>query len=267
MSSVRKKRDVEKFLLRDFLARSLDATVIRVLARKDPRPDCYAVVVEDGTRSVIEAEITEYHCDTPNNGAGGSPGERLERQWRTVQDYLLPRLNRRPLKFDVNVSLLHPTKPIRDTRRFATELLQFVRSARLTSDHRSDLIEQFPPGYPLLSRHISELRLRRSPFPNPLVVCDDASAAFIGLIPERVGQIIRGKSAKNYTWAKNALRVLLICASGNSIVGRAGRPMPDEFWQHPQIRDALALRAFDRVYFWERISGWFKQLCELPTCC
>jgi hypothetical protein len=252
------RKGIEKHLVREFFETALRIPVRRLVGRQPPRPDVYCVLRTEGPRALVEVELVEYQIDAA--AKGGSPGERLQTFWDSVQDSLRRRLTRRRIQVEVSVTLKNPSLiRQRDARALAAELVRFARGHNFSSPE-SDIVEQFPPRCPLLQQYVRQLRLTKVSYYSIGWRCSNASTAFVGLSTATLARLVRTKAEKGYTWAKNSERWLLICASGRAIVGHAGpRPFRHE-WQNPDLKVACRASSFDKIYFWDRPGGWHKRL-------
>jgi hypothetical protein len=259
-----RQKQVEKFLVREFLEKNLGLNVIRLLGRNpgpnSHRPDIYAAIEKNGGKVVLEIELTEYQVDTQFANAGGSPGERLNSFWREVQESLWRRLSKRPVEVEVLVTLNDPSKVKKvEARGFAEELVRLAREFDFSAS-RTVSLTAFQPRFPLLAQYVRKLSLKKVGFYSCAWTCTNASAAMVGVIPRHVANLVRKKGNKNYTWAEKAEKWLLLCASGRSIVGHAGPPPNPVAWQDPELQAACKASPFDRVFFWDRVRGWHESL-------
>ncbi len=255
----KRQKNIEKSLLREFLESALGLTIIRLLGRRRPRPDGYAVIEEHGRKAILEIELTEYQADV-RTLEGGSPGERLSNFWRKVQESLCRRLSKNPIEVEIRVTMKDPSKvKSKDARGFAEELVRLARGFdALASEARS--LTTFQPEFPLLTLYVRRLTLNKVSFYSFDWTCADASAAMVGVSPKHLTSLVRKKASKNYRCAKNAEKWLLVCASGKSIVGHAGPPPPPTTWQDPELQAVRKAAPFDRVFFWDRVRGWHESL-------
>ena len=76
------QKQVEKFIVRQFLENGLRLQISRLFACHPPRPDTHAVIEANGEKRVVEIELVEYQVDASTNKEGGSPGEKLHAFWR-----------------------------------------------------------------------------------------------------------------------------------------------------------------------------------------
>jgi hypothetical protein len=259
-----RQKQVEKFLVREFLEKGLRLNVIRLLGRNpgpnSRRPDIYAVIEKDGGNTVLEIELTEYQVDTPSGKEGGSPGERLNSFWREVQESLWRRLSKGPVKVEVLVTLNDPSKvKKKEARGFAEELVRLARKFDLSAS-KDALFTAFQPKFPLLAQYVRKLILKKVSYYSFAWTCTNASAAMVGVLPKHVANLVQKKGNKTYTWAKKAEKWLLVCASGRAIVGHGGPPPNPVTWQDPELQAACKVSPFDRVFFWDRVRNWYQWL-------
>lgn len=255
----KRSKAIEKFLMRSFLENGLKLTVRRLLGRKPPRPDGYALVERDGRNVVVEIELTEYQVDAENREKGGSPGVALSRVWRKVQESLYKRLVRSPVKVEARVTLKAPYIGVRDVRKIAEEL---VRQAREHSRGRAKTadVTTFGLGFPTLARYVETLHLQKVTYFGFMWPCANASATHVGLLPDHVADLVEAKVTNDYRWSPLSERWLLVCASAASVFETAGpEPFPVE-WEHARLECVSAASPFDRVFFWDRAHNWCRVL-------
>jgi hypothetical protein len=176
------KKQIEKTLVREFLEKILGLPIRRLLAGRESRPDVYAVIETNGEEAVVEIELTEYQVDAPHDEGGGSPGERLRSTWAAVQDSICLRLRKKRIEVEVGVSLKYPYVVHKnDARELAEELVRMARVFEATASPPASL-GSFGPEYPLLSRYVHALKMKRVGFYSCHWTCCQASAANVGLI-------------------------------------------------------------------------------------
>jgi hypothetical protein len=137
---------------------------------------------------------------------------------------------------------------------------QFPHMARYLGTSDRYIVSDLQAEFPLLARCVETLTLRKVSYHGFHWTCTNASAAVVGLLPERVGDIVRRKGNKPYRWARNGEKWLLICASGESVVATAGPPPTPAEWADLDLQAACKASPFDRVYFWDRPHRWHKRL-------
>jgi hypothetical protein len=254
------QKQVEKSQVRYFLENVLGLSVRRLLGRNPPRPDIYSVVERNGGTAILEIELVEYQVDTSSGQENGSPGERLNSFWRKVQDSLCRRMSKKPVKVDVRVTLKDAsTVKNQKARGFAEELVRLAFGFDFSASDAASLTT-FQPEFPLLAQYVRTLTLTKVSFCSIGWTCTDASVANVGVSPKHVASLVRNKGNKTYTWAKNAEKWLLVCASGRTIVGRAGAPPTPATWQDPGLKAACIASPFDRVHFCDLPGRWHKCL-------
>jgi len=256
----RSKPDVEKLLANEFLRDALGISVTTLVSQSEPRPDVYASVEDNGRMLKLQIELTEYHIDASRRQKGGSPGMRSQRLWRAVQASLGRRLTRAPLNVDVHVRLKDPLKTSESIALpLAAELVEFARRFDFGLSTAA-VATAFGAKFPLLREHVHRLRLTKVTFNSFHWTCANISAAAVGLLPDRVAELIESKNRKTYSWFPNAERWLLICASGSAIVGTAGPRPLGPTWRNVRIEAACTSSPFDRIYFWDRPHEWHEGL-------
>jgi hypothetical protein len=272
----------EKLLAREFLHNELGITIYRLLGRSPPRADCYAVIEKNKNREIIEIELTEYQVDTTAGQKGGSPGVRLDSFWRKVNESLRRRLSRKPIDVEVIVTF-DDASAVKNSfaPAFAAELVrlargfdfpasrtctitvfkpQFPRMAEFLHTSKECIVRDLRPEFPLLAEFARTLVVTKVSYNSLRWACTNASAAMVGLLPNRLAADVRNKSSKTYKWAKNSEKWLLICAAGDSVVGTAGPSHLSDGWQDTEVLAACRTSSFDRVYFWDRPHQWHKRL-------
>jgi hypothetical protein len=91
--------------------------------------------------------------------------------------------------------------------------------------------------------------------------CSNIAAANIGVDRSHLADLVRRKSAKNFTWVPGAEKCLLVYASGGTVTSRAGPLPPNQsIWLDEGLVAACKDSIFDRIYFWERVRTWHKRL-------
>jgi len=272
----------EKLLAREFLHDVLGMTIYRLLGRSPPRADCYAVIQRNEQTEIIEIELTEYQVDSLAGQKGGSPGVRLSSFWRKVKESLFRRLSRHRLNVEVIVTLEDASAVKNDIApAFAEELVRFARGIDLPTTGMCTItvfkpkfarmaaypptsedcfVKDLRPEFPILAKFVGTLRLSKVTYNSLHWTCTNASAAMVGLLPNRLEADVRNKSRKTYKWAKNSEKWLLICAAGDSIVGTACPHLAVDGWQDEELLAACKTSPFDRVYFWDRPHRWHERL-------
>ena len=259
-----RQKQAEKFLVRRFLEELLGFKIYRLLARNpghnSHRPDIYAVVEINEGRGLLEIEMIEYQVDVSNGQKGGSPGEKLKSFWLKVTESLRRRLTRKPIEVELSVTLKDPSSvKNKDARDLAEELVRLARGFDFSASKVAS-IKVFQPEFPLLTEHVRTLTLKKVSFYGIAWTCTNASAAMVGVSSKRVANLVGKKANKTYTWAKKAEKWLLVCASGRSIVGRAGSPPPEQTWQDPELQAVCKTSPFDRVFFCDLPAAWYARL-------
>lgn len=252
-------------LIGEFLRTELKLDVSEVKpALKEPPDGSATITNPDGTTLLLDFEIAEYYVDDPLSGAGGSPSKRVSDCWDKVRVKLDPQLE--TLRLPVDMSL-HFTEPVSlrngQVRQFAKELIQFAQEfcpdGHLTRTTHDDFSVS---SYPLLREHVDRVTLTR--LDGTVVIgwhCSNTATAFVGVVRAHLCNLVRRKSDKKFTWVKGAEKCLLLYASGDTVTSRAGPLPPDpSHWDEEDLLAACKGSVFDRIYFWERVQGWHKQL-------
>lgn len=73
------------------------------------------------------------------------------------------------------------------------------------------------------------------------------------------------KKAKNYTWEDAQEKWLLIAAAGQTVANRAGPPNQNVQWETVTTSSSCQESPFDRIFFWEAVRGWHKELKKPDT--
>ncbi|MHC4404156.1 MAG: hypothetical protein ACYTG0_31260 [Planctomycetota bacterium] len=259
------QKDEELFYLDEFLRNQLmfDVTVVTP-ALKDPPDGSASITNTDGRTLLFDFEIAEYYVDDPRDGDGGSPSKRVSGCWDKVRGTLDPQLEALRLPVDVGVRFKEPGfLKNRHVGEFAGELIRFAQEFCPTRHLERTHHDAFSSAsYPLLHQHVERITLTH--LEDTVVIgwhCSNIAAACVGVVRSHLSNLVRRKSAKNFTWAPGAEKCLLIYASGGTVTSRAGPPPPDpSIWDDKELTAACSDSVFDRVYFWERVRSWHKRL-------
>jgi hypothetical protein len=255
----------EIFYAGEFLRNQLKLNVIDVKPAVKEPPDCSATITNpDGTTVLLDFEIAEYYVDNRRDGDGGSPSKRVSSCWDKVRATLDPRLETLKLPVDVGVRFKEPVS-LRNGQvdQFADELIRFAQEFCPERHLERTAHDAFSAAlYALLHEHVERIALTR--LEGTVVIgwhCSNIAAAFVGVVRSHLGDLVCRKSAKNFTWVSGAEKCLLIYASGETVTSRAGPPPPDpSIWDDNDLVSACTGSVFDRIYFWERVLGWYKRL-------
>ncbi len=259
------QKDEELQYLEEFLRNELQLNVTELKpALKEPPDGSATITNPDGTTRLMDFEIVEYYVDDPRNGEGGSPSKRGNDFWDKVRAELFPHLDTLRLPVDMDVRLKEPIIfKNKHVRPFANELIRFAQEfcpdAHLDRTHH----EVFSSAsYPLIHEHAEWISLTR--LDDTYIVgwhCSNLAAAMVAPVTAYLRNHILLKSGKNFTWLPGAVKCLLLYASGGTVTNRAGPPPPDRsIWDDKDLIAACEASVFDRVYFWERVQKWHKQL-------
>jgi hypothetical protein len=216
----------EIFYAGEFLRNQLKLNVIDVKPAVKEPPDCSATITNpDGTTVLLDFEIAEYYVE---------------------------------VRFKEPVSLRNG-----QVDQFADELIRFAQEFCPERHLERTAHDAFSAAlYALLHEHVERIALTR--LEGTVVIgwhCSNIAAAFVGVVRSHLGDLVCRKSAKNFTWVSGAEKCLLIYASGETVTSRAGPPPPDpSIWDDNDLVSACTGSVFDRIYFWERVLGWYKRL-------
>jgi hypothetical protein len=127
------------------------------------------------------------------------------------------------------------------------------------SHSESAPLPPFQPAFPLLARYVRGLQLWKVDCYSTWT-CTDTSAAHVGLRPDYVADLIKGKSAPGkHAWAENSEKWLLVYASGSPIVASAGSPPSPADWHNPELQAACRDSPFDQIHFWDLPHRWSER--------
>jgi hypothetical protein len=258
------QKDEEIFYTGEFLRNQLKLNLAELKPAIQEPPDCSATVINmDGTTTLLDFEIAEYYVDNSEVG-GGSPVKRVSSCWDKVCASLYPQLETLQLPVDVDVRFNEPVslKNGQD-KAFASELIRFAREFCPGGYLEPTTHEVFSSeSYPLLNELVERIVLTH--LKDTVVIgwhCSNIAAANIGVDRSHLADLVRRKSAKNFTWVPGAEKCLLVYASGGTVTSRAGPFPPDQsIWLDERLVAACKDSVFDRIYFWERVRTWHKRL-------
>jgi hypothetical protein len=268
-STRRTKEEKELFLVKEFLEYK-GIECINVANRPQGEPDVRVERLIGGRLRRIGIELTEFQCD---NDGSESPKRRLVREWDEIvkiikEEYLpkhpflgqfsvhpwldeanVPRKILRPQIAEQFVDFLVPRLEKIITRSKREEFCR-ARVDRNTSDFE---------GFPLIQKHFKRCVVWRAhdhPAGNIFWYCADAGC--VGLSSDVLKQRIGDKANSSYETSGLDEMWLLIVASGETSADRVGDlgERDIEILTSPCLRSLAETSAFDRIVFWERVSGW-----------
>lgn len=264
------QNDVEKFLIREFLAHlgvqadNIDAT----RERPDARIECFI----DGQRKIIGLDVTEYQVDTQDQG--GSRAQALESAWNRIWDRIqsesFPKYAQlHQIGVQIFFDKQNPPRT-RQADQIADELSQFLVSVSDRINEEGLFFRRSAgdfDGWNLLKACTEKLRAYRyAPARKGPSLWQRSDAAHVGIVSEVLTRILakKRKARRGYNLA-GADEYWLLIAAGAGVSSSCAGPQwhcSDELRSQP-IRDAASEAGFDRVYFWERASQW----CEMVYPC
>lgn len=273
----RKPKEVEQFLIREFVCDALHYTICR--AEWCEAPDAILTVQKGRARNHIAIEHTGYFNDTTAGEC--SPLTPIADFWRSVQTSLAHRIGHRKHLADLTGRVWLNPKHFADrrpdpmtqeklSRDFAEDLVDFLESHAIADSARFPAHSAHARGtefsdFPLLESMVASMSVRRIPggVLRPLCnwLCENISTGCIGLSLENIRTTVRNKNNKaaNYNWRSADEKWLLIVAACGNLSENAGLPQ-DREWDDSELRALCCESPFDRIYFWERARRWYKAL-------
>ena len=257
---ISRQKKIELRIIRAFL-RFAGYRFLRVAPHE--KPDSIVTFTKHGKPWRCGIEQTEYHVDSVPGQA--SPGRRIYGMWRLIQSSINRRISHRPqlihttgLVFLRKVSGL--TKPTQ--KGLAGELVRLALEFPVDRDGEQT-ITNFSSSYPLLRLHIREVFLQGTGCASNVGwECGDANISSIGLSDESLTSIVEQKNieSRQYSWSQADERWLLISASGQTVFNSAGRRSEYINWSSPKLKSACQAACFDRIFFWDQLYNWYKEV-------
>jgi len=274
----RKPKDVEKFLIREFVHGMLGYTVSR--PNWCESPDAILTLHKGRTRTRVAIEHTSYHSDAEAGKC--SPQTPIADFWKRVQISLARRFGQRRdlaeiggrVRLNTERFTGQPNSRAQETlaRQCAKELVDFLECHSIPE---SEFV-RYPPlytrskvavfsEYPTLRMLVSSMTLHRIPgaimFPRCSWMCDSISTGCIGLNVNSIRAAIRKKNtkARKYKWRSATDKWLLIVAQGSTLAEHTGAS-EDHKWVDAELSALCQASPFDRIYFWEYPRSWYKSL-------
>ena len=261
MSSTRQQK--EEFTLSKEFLEFMDYEVLE-LASED-KPDVRAVIQRDNSRFNVGIEIATYQVDAGPGVPGGSPGVRLHAFWSAAQRRIRELLKKEPTLKNVHglVFLKRDAEPpMSEASAFADELVHLA-SASCPLNSKEQDIRDFPEDYPLLRKYAHHITLCNvAPDVMHNWECSNVSVSSIGVEMAHIVASVYQKKKKSQFYDRSGVDEvwLLICAQGYPIVSTAGPEPADGNWDDQYLQELCATSGFDRVYFWERMYRWCKEM-------
>jgi hypothetical protein len=241
-----------------------------VSLRPHERPDAFVTFDRDGQRLEVGLELTDYHSDPAE--PGGAPSRVRQAAWDQLDEEIRRRVRTRPeLHYVSGVVSLKGSSlpPKREASSLAEELVRFAAEAiagrRCPTQigyGRPAHAGPFGCGYPLMDRYISCIWLLPTSRRIGPWICSRVQWGSTGFDPRIVRQIVvkKEEAAAGYNWGTAPERWLLIVAGADPCVAQN--------WVGPKLGLELELkraacgplRNFDRVFFYERVAGWWHEL-------
>jgi|GEM_PF-3187919 len=269
---IKQRKRQERWETRQFLeCLGYQVTAIR----SSEKPDTIAYVIKDGVKQKIGIEHTSYVVDAVHGQP--SMGMRYHNVWQRIQASINHRLSHLPeLEHTAGwVLFMRGNPPAEEcVRDLAGEIIALAREFPLAPGEQktfqgSQRCEpRRPPGiampthYPLLCQYIEQVRLQGTECSVRLWPCLNTSSSCVGLSTKHVVEIIKAYNSKStkYVWGNVDERWLLIAAPGYPVFKTAG-PHPEWFeWDCLEIKAACRAPGFDRIYFWDRMYCWHKEI-------
>jgi hypothetical protein len=259
------QKDEELFYADEFVRQQLNLDVVKVKPAAHEPPDCSAIVSsKDGTTTLLDLELAEYYVDQFKDGVRGSLVRRVGSWWEKVCASLDPQIEAQRLPVLGSVRFKEPVLlKNAQVSNLSNELIRFAQeSCPRRHLERTCHTEFSPASYPLLNELVERVYLTY--LKGTVAVgwhCSNTAAANIGVDTSHLADLVRRKTAKNFTWRSGAEKCLLIYASGAAVTSGAGPLPPDpSIWDDRQLIAACGESVFDRIYFWERVRKWHKRL-------
>jgi len=265
----RSQKEYERFLVIEFL-RHLGYTISMPSWRESP--DALLTLCKGKSKKRVAIEHTDYFNDTITGKR--SLLTTCNEFWRLVQDSLVRRisqlshLNGISARVRLERKLSKPENPTESARKLAKEIVAFTEShpVRL-SEHCRWCSRDFDNGYPTMQSLLASLWLSR--WTNDAVfasrcswICCNVATGQIGFSLPYIKTAIENKNEKasGYDWGNADEKWLLIAASGHTVSNRAGPHTQDADWTDAGLMELCRNSPFDRMFFWERISHWYKSM-------
>jgi hypothetical protein len=272
----RKPKEVEQFLIREFVCDALHYTISR--PEWCESPDAILTLRKGRAKRRVAIEHTGYFNDTTAGQC--SPLTPISDFWKRVQTSLGRRISHRKHLADVMATVELNTgrfagRPDSRTqeelaRQLAKEIVDFLDVHPITGSARFPAHSAASPGtefsdFPTLKRMVFSMRLQRIPgiayFSRHHWTCFNISTGSIGLSLEYIRTSIKNKNAKaaSYDWRSADEKWLLIVAACGNLSEQAGPP-EERNWDDSELRTLCCKSPFDKIYFWERARRWYKSL-------
>ena len=269
----RTKKQRELFVIREFVG-LLGYSVCRALSPDPPAPDALLTLRKGTEMKTIAIEHTEYFNDEieaameGKKGKTNSQGMPVFQFWRKVKESLKRRISQRSRRYDgkgmirANVKLSVNRIQKQNPRQLAGELLDFVEAnlgqRKAKYDRRADF-----DGYPTMKNAVVSLRFEVTDSWDYFDwQCQNISSGVIGTDVRKITERIKGKNKKaaKYDCGTASEKWLLIAASGSTPGNRAAPADAQVNWVDEELQEVCGISPFVRVFFWERVSQWYKSL-------
>ena len=250
----RKPKEVEAFLIREFVCDALHYTVSR--AEWCERPDAILTLRKGRTGRQVAIELTGYFNDTTAGRC--SPLTPLSGFWKRVQRSLARRISHRLHLADLMGTVrLNATRFVGQpragtqehlARQLAGQIVEFLEThptantARFPSHSSASPRSEFSE-YPLLKSMVASMSVQRVPgavlLPRCSWRCGNITTGCIGLNLDNVKASVKSKNKKaaKYDWrAANEKWLLIVAACGN-LSEHAGAP-EEQKWDDLDLKQA-----------------------------
>jgi hypothetical protein len=273
----RQPKEVEQFLIREFVCDALHYTITR--PEWCERPDAILTLRKGKITKQVAIEHTSYYNDTIAGQC--SPLTPLPDFWKRVQTSLAHRISHRRYLADLMGRVWLNPRQFTDcrpnpraqeklARDFAAELVDFLEGQAITDHARFPSHSAHSPGiefsdFRLLKSMVADMSIQRIPgaILRPLCnwLCGNIVAGNIGLNLDniRTSITIKNKTAANYDWRSADEKWLLIVAACGNLNEQAGLPEEGK-WDDPELHKLCSASPFDKIFFWERARRWYKSL-------
>lgn len=237
------------------------------------RPDAVLTISNGKSRRRVGIEHTDYYNDTQHGKC--SKLTYLDEFWRRIQSSLKSRISHRKkisnilanVTFKTNVHISrNRNNRNQEARDIAKELVLFTIQNPPSKDEWSTTRELCVQDFPKLHLYCSKISLYKrqscSTYTHCTWRCTNTTGGHIGLKIDHVKSAVVNKNNKavNYSWENVDEKWLLISASGSNVSTSAGPDIPSDKWIQPDLIAACSTSIFDRIYFFEYVLNWHREI-------
>ena len=267
----RTKKEIEKHLIREVL-KGLGYKISNIKRSWQERPDAMLTLIKGGKRKRVGIELMDYFNDTTVGIV--SPLTIVKEFWKQVHTSLMRRISHRKhlgvfagdVKFKDNVPT--PNGNIAKARSLAKELVDFlelhhpeISDIAAFNNYNGDF-----DRFSILTSLCDSIRISRCADGQTFMYqwkCTDIHAGFIGINQEYIKTAVKKKNkkaAEYENWEGADETWLVITAGAQILSNHAGSRPKDTVWADPKLQELCNKSIFDRIIFWESVSGWYKWL-------